>query len=85
MTTTTFESVDGRMTNPSGDVRAVKLVLTIRELRGSSGVEDCSVVSHRLVTGNVPDGNYMLEYFCVKAYHERATVKHGALVSASEG
>jgi hypothetical protein len=78
---TRFEIVEGKLTSDTGSEIRVRLRLTVQELLGQNPTPDDVTVSWReLIGGNVPDGNYMLEYFYLKRYIEPVRVHSGQLL-----
>ena len=54
-------SVEGKLTSTARDIRTVQLNVSTREL--PSG-EDEAVISTVLVSDDIPDGDYILEFHC---------------------
>jgi hypothetical protein len=73
-----FHSVEGKLTRASGNIRNVELNVITREL---SGGEDEIVYQAVLVSADVPDGDYILEYFCFGSHRDPVRVKYGRLVA----
>jgi len=72
---------EGTLSNRSGDVYPVWLNLTVAALHGETGIED-EMVSRVELASDVPDGEYMLDYFYRKPFHGLMRVRFGALVAA---
>jgi hypothetical protein len=70
-------SVEGKLTSTAGDIRTVQLNVFTREL--PSG-EDEAVVNTVLISDDIPDGDYVLEYDCFGFHHDKVRVKFGRLV-----
>ena len=68
------------MTGTGGDVYSVSLRATIAELHGSMGIEDQEIARIELID-QIPDGNYILEYFYLKPFHGQVRVVNGSLLS----
>jgi hypothetical protein len=79
MTTRTMKRIAGRLSMKDGRARNVQLDVETVELRGDHGVEDEAVARVDLATPEVPDGEYILDYFCFKPYSQRARVRNGEL------
>jgi hypothetical protein len=77
---TTFKSAKGMLTSTSGDIHAVDLHVTIQSLAGADGIESETVSKIELLSRDVPDGDYVLEYFYLKPTHRYVQVKHGELI-----
>jgi hypothetical protein len=71
-------SVQGKLTSTAGDIRRVELNVSTREL--PSG-EDEAVIKTVLVSTDIPDGDYILEYHCFGFHHDKVRVKFGRLVA----
>ena len=74
--------IAGIMTNPGGDLYHVWLQAAVAELPGPYEVKDAQIARLDLATGvsNLPDGDYILEYFYRKPFNGNARIKSGRLV-----
>ena len=74
--------IAGMMTSSGGDLYHVWLKAGVAELPGPYEVEDAQIARLDLATGvsNLPDGDYILEYFYRKPFFGNARVKSGRLV-----
>lgn len=78
---TRIRRVTGWLAVDSGESIAVPLDVTTVELRGQRGVEDEAVSRIQLASGEIPDGDYTLDYFCFKPYRVPIRVEYGVLVA----
>jgi hypothetical protein len=76
---TTFKSVTGTLSSASGDICAVNLHLTVQSF-AVNGIESETVSKIELLSRDVPDGDYVLEYFYLKSIRCDVQVKHGELI-----
>jgi hypothetical protein len=74
--------IEGMMINSGGDLYHVWLEAAIAELPGPYEVKGAQIARLDLATGvsNLPDGDYILEYFYRKPFHGNARIKSGRLV-----
>lgn len=73
--------VDGALSR-GGSAWNVELDVTTVELPGQQGVEDEAVARVALVTRDIPNGEYLLDYFCLSQHTERVRVQDGMLLAA---
>ncbi len=59
------------------------LKVTTLALSDSATVVDEAVVEVSLASGNIPDGNYVLEYSCLGSFRGSVRIKYGTLISAA--
>jgi hypothetical protein len=78
---TGFEIVDGKLTHTDGSQRNVRLRLTTQSAMEGSRVIDKMVSETALMSSDVSDGDYVLEYFYLKAYRDPVRVRFGHLLS----
>jgi hypothetical protein len=83
MTTTGVEIADGTLTRTDGSIIRVRLRLTTNSLMEGQVVVDKMISRTQLLSPNVQDGDYILEYSYLKAYRELVSVRFGQLVSRS--
>jgi hypothetical protein len=74
--------VEGKLTSGSGEVRSVALEITTRELPGG---DDVARVQTVLRSADVPDGDYVLEYFCFGFDKSRVRVNDGIFLAPVGG
>jgi hypothetical protein len=74
-----LRQVEGTLTDKGGGLRRVQLNVTTAVLSGSHGVEDEAIARVEIGSGSVPDGEYVLEYFCFQQHREPVRVKYGVL------
>ena len=74
--------VDGRLSKRDGSAWNVELEVSTVELRGQQGVEDETVSRVALVTRGIPNGAFVLNYFCFKQRIENVRVENGMLLAA---
>jgi hypothetical protein len=79
--TTGFEIVDGKLTRTDGSIINVRLRLTTQSKMEGSRVIDKMVSETALMSSAVPDGDYVLEYFYLKAYRDPVRIRFGQLLS----
>jgi hypothetical protein len=74
--------IAGLMTKPGGDLYPVWLQATVAELPEPYEVKDAQIARVDLATGgsNLPDGDYILEYFYRKPFNGNARIKSGRLL-----
>jgi hypothetical protein len=75
-------SVAGMMTSSGGDLYHVRLKAAVVELPEPYEVEDAQIARLDLATGvsNLPDGDYILEYFYRKPFNGNVRIKSGRLM-----
>ncbi|HEY6126613.1 MAG TPA: hypothetical protein VIW23_00375 [Candidatus Acidoferrum sp.] len=76
-----IERIEGTLTEKGGRVWHIELRVTIAVLEGPHGVE-CEEVARLELDSSVPDGEYILDYFCLKHRTRSVRVKLGAFVAA---
>jgi len=74
--------VDGKLSMRDGSAWNVELDLSTVELPGQHGVEDEAIARVALVTRGIPNGEYLLDYFCFAHHTERVRVQDGKLLAA---
>jgi hypothetical protein len=79
----TVKRIEGTLSSTGGDSHQVWLEATVAELHGSLGAEDSAISRVALAPDNpgIPDGEYVLEYFYGKPFHEHVRIKLGRLVA----
>lgn len=70
--------ITGTLVRESKRIR-VPLNVTVAELPSDGGVKIAAVSRVELASTDIPDGDYMLQYFCFKPHSELVRVKHGVL------
>ena len=55
-------------------------VMTV-ELRGQMGVEDEAVARVSLATSGIPDGEYVLDYFCFQSRRSPVRIENGEFLA----
>jgi hypothetical protein len=75
------KQITGTLSSEGGEELRVGLAIDTVELPGEHGADDEAISEVRLATGGIPDGDYMLEYFCFRPHRESVRVKYGVLVS----
>jgi hypothetical protein len=70
--------IEGKLTSTAGDIRTVTLEVTTRQLPGSG---DEARVMTRLLSENVPDGDYVIEYSCLGFERSKVRVKDGIFLA----
>lgn len=73
--------IEGTLSTRSGDAYPIWLNLAIAELPGETGIQDDTISCVELVS-DVPDEEYMLDYFYLTPFHGSVRVRFGALVAA---
>jgi hypothetical protein len=74
-----FRQIAGSLTQQDGGVQNVRLNVTTALLYGQRGIEDEAIARVELGSGGVPDGEYVLDYFCFQPHHKLVRVQHGIL------
>ena len=74
-----IERVDGELTRKDGSRLRVRLMLEIVSLPGEPS--ESTVSKCELLTRNVPDGEYELEYIYRGRFRAPVRVQHGVLVA----
>lgn len=70
--------IDGTLSGSGEDVIKVSLDITpAAALMGQAGVEDEAVERAELVSRNIVDGDYVLDYFFYKHYRQPVRVTNG--------
>ena len=75
---TEMVTVDGTLTNDAGKTFPVQLQLTVKTLPQS---DDRAVARCALLTGEIRDGKYTLQYFYQRPYEERVRVQMGMILA----
>jgi len=55
------------------------LNVTTAALYGQRGIEDEAIARVELASDRVPDGEYVLDYFCFQPHHKSVRVRYGVL------
>lgn len=77
------EWIAGTLSSTVGDVFPVSLRLTTKSLFDEgAAIVDRAIDRVDLVGSEVPDGEYVLEYFLGKPFHEHVRIKLGVLWAA---
>lgn len=75
-----IEEIDGMLTTQGGDVLRVRLAATVAEVLGSTAVEAEEISRLELLT-DVPDGEYVLDYFYARPRRDRVCVRFGRFLN----
>ncbi len=81
MNNRSIRRVPATLTALDGRVFHVQLDVTTVALLGQNGIEDEAIARVELASSNVPDGEYMLDYFCFSQHSEAVRVEHGVLLT----
>jgi hypothetical protein len=76
------EIVDGTLTNDAGDTWTIEFTVLIAVLSEDYGPDLEEIANESLPYLDVPDGEYILEYFCLRSQRKRIRVRGGIRVQA---
>jgi hypothetical protein len=78
MATPNLRRIEGTLTK---DGRVWNIELEVITVGPGQGIEDEAVARVELLTKNIPNGEYTLDYFCFQHHHQHACVEDGVFLA----